>query len=434
MIETKLSHTKEISYLSQLLQQRSALDFEEVNLEIATVWENLRRQAEAVVQEMAIPTTKDEEWRFTDLSALLEVDFQSSAVTPQDIAPHIFPETADSRLVFVNGEYVPEISSVSGISKDIFVSNLRDTQLTEIKDYLGKEKGSEQVFTALNTASFTDGALIWIPNRLEIATPIHLLFIATSDRPTITHPRCLVVVGSGSSLTLLEEYISQGAQQLTNSVTEIWLAANAQVNHTRVQHQAASDYHIGKSAIAQAQDSRYTCNDINLGSKLSRHNLEIYQTGTGTETTLNGLTAITETQLADTHSGIFLNHPHGKANQLHKCIVGDRARAVFNGKIFVPKPAQLTDAGQLNRNLLLSPKARVDTKPQLEITADNVKCAHGATVSQLEDDEIFYLQSRGLDPNSARHLLINGFALEIINQIPLASLQKMLTDVVNRQY
>jgi Fe-S cluster assembly protein SufD len=435
VIESKLSNTQEISYLSKLLRQRNSLKLQGVSQDIATGWESLRHQAEAIVQEMAIPSTKDEEWRFIDLSSLLEVDFQPSHVIRQDVIPHIFPETANSRLVFVNGEYVPEISSVTGIPSSIFVGNLRSTQTGEVTSYLGKQKGSEEVFTALNTASFADGAVIWIPHRQEVPTPIHLLFISTDgNRPTITHPRCLILVGSNSSLTLVEEYISIGGQNFTNSVTEIWLGANAQVNHTRIQRQGSLDYHIGKSAIAQAQDSRYTCNDITLGSKLSRHNLEIYQTGTATETVLNGLTAIRETQVADTHSGVFLNHPHGIARQLHKCIVGDRARAVFNGKIFVPKPAQLTDAGQLNRNLLLSPKARVDTKPQLEITADNVKCAHGATVSQLEDDEIFYLQSRGLDANSARHLLIKGFAVEIINQIPLVSAQEMLTSIINRQY
>ncbi|MDB9327395.1 Fe-S cluster assembly protein SufD, partial [Nodularia spumigena CS-590/02] len=175
----------------------------------------------------------------------------------------------------------------------------------------------------------------------------------------------------------------------------------------------------------------YTCHALSFGGKLSRHNLEILQTGEQTETTLNGLTMISDRQVGDTHSAIALNYPHSTSTQLHKCIVGDRAHAVFNGKVFVPKAAQLTNAGQLNRNLLLSSKARVDTKPQLEITADNVKCAHGATVSQLEDDEIFYLQSRGINEDDARKLLINAFAAEIINQIPVKSLQAVLLNTVN---
>jgi Fe-S cluster assembly protein SufD len=203
------------------------------------------------------------------------------------------------------------------------------------------------------------------------------------------------------------------------------------VSHNRIVREGAAAFHVGKTAVTQARYSRYHCNAVTVGGKISRHNLEILQTGEQTETTLNGLTVIADNQLADTHSAISLNHPHGVSKQLHKCIIGDRAHGVFNGKVFVPKLAQLTDASQLNRNLLLSSKARVDTKPQLEITADNVKCAHGATVSQLEDDEIFYLQSRGIDENDARKLLVNAFAAEIINLIPISSLrEKLLTTVV----
>jgi Fe-S cluster assembly protein SufD len=240
-------------------------------------------------------------------------------------------------------------------------------------------------------------------------------------------------------VTLIEEYthrrdVEEAAVYFTNAVTEIWVEENAQVNHTIIERESGAAFHIGKSAIAQARDSRYTCNAITLGAKLSRHNLEVFQTGEQTETTLNGLTMVALQQLADTHSAIALNHPYGTSNQLHKCIVADRAHAVFNGKVFVPKAAQLTNAGQLNRNLLLSPKARVDTKPQLEITADNVKCAHGATVSQLDAEEVFYLQSRGLDEDDARKLLINAFAAEIINQLPLVSLRERLSTAVSNQY
>lgn len=215
-----------------------------------------------------------------------------------------------------------------------------------------------------------------------------------------------------------------------NAVTEIWLEDNAEIVHVRVQREASEAFHIGKTAIAQARNSRYTGYAVCLGAVLSRHNWEVLQTGEGTTTTLNGLSALAGSQLADTHSAIFLNHPYGTCRQLHKCIVNDSARAVFNGKILVPKPAQMTDAAQLSRNLLLSPKARVDTKPQLEITADNVKCSHGATVSQLDAEEIFYLQSRGLSREMSCNLLIDAFATEIIQQIPVKSLQKMLSRCV----
>ena len=264
-----------------------------------------------------------------------------------------------------------------------------------------------------------------------------MVFVVAGDTATISQPRCLVVAETGSQVTLIEEYTNrQDAKNakvyFTNAVTEIWVGENAQVSHTVVDRSGAEAFHVAKTAVSQARSSRYTCNAVVFGGKLSRHNLEITQTGEQTETTLNGLTMIADKQVADTHSAIALNYPHGVSKQLQKNIVGDRAHVVFNGKVFVPKPAQLTDASQLNRNLLLSSKARVDTKPQLEITADNVKCAHGATVSQLEDDEIFYLQSRGIDENGARNLLINAFAGEIINKIPILSLRETLLQVVER--
>jgi Fe-S cluster assembly protein SufD len=204
-------------------------------------------------------------------------------------------------------------------------------------------------------------------------------------------------------------------------VTEVWVAGNAEVNHTRVQRESAQAFHIGKTVVSQARDSRYTCTAISLGALLSRHNLEVFANGEQTQTALNGLTLLAEQQVGDTHSTIAFSQPHGSSQQVHKCIVDDRAHAIFNGKIFVPKLAQLTDAAQLSRTLLLSPKARVDTKPQLEITADNVKCAHGATVSQLEADELFYLQSRGIDADQARSLLIYAFAVDVIDRIPIAA-------------
>ncbi|MFH7030408.1 MAG: Fe-S cluster assembly protein SufD [Heteroscytonema crispum UTEX LB 1556] len=410
--------------------------------------QEVRQRASAFVRCSTIPTTREEEWRFTDLSGLRQVQFNNNVETlhatslQDDIALLTLPEAANSRLVFVNGVYAPELSSVANLPAGVVVTNLAglpgDYQ-ERVKHYLGQAEGTQEVFTALNTAGMNDAAVVWVGKNVIVETPIHLLFVAVvGETATILQPRCLVVAETGSSVTLVEDYLNRrGAEKegvyFTNAVTEIWIGENAQVNHTRVERDSVEAFHIGKTAIAQSRYSRYTCNVVTFGGRLSRHNLEILQTGEQTETTLNGLTMIAENQVADTHSAIALNYPYGVTKQLQKNIVGDRAHAVFNGKVFVPKPAQLTDAAQLNRNLLLSSKARVDTKPQLEITADNVKCAHGATVSQLEDDEIFYLQSRGIDENAARNLLINAFAAEIINQIPIPSLRETLTTAVNKQ-
>jgi Fe-S cluster assembly protein SufD len=414
----------------------------QVSTQKAAGWlEDLRQRATNWVRHSNIPTTREEEWRFTDLSGLRQVEFQLGKQIPTDISALALPEAANSRLVFVNGVYAPDLSAID-LPLGVVVGNLTalsEEEQEEIGKYLAQAEGSQEVFTALNTAGLSDVAVVLVRRNVVVETPIHLLFISIAgEKPTISQPRCLVVAESGSQVTLVEEYTNrrgaegaEGGVYFTNAVTEVWVAQNAEVSHTRVEREGVEAFHIGKTAIAQARDSRYTCNAISFGGKLSRHNLEVLQTGEQTQTTLNGLTMIFGNQLADTHSAIALNHPYGKSEQLHKCIVGDRAHAVFNGKVFVPKPAQLTDAAQLNRNLLLSSKARVDTKPQLEITADNVKCSHGATVSQLEDDEIFYLQSRGIDENAARNLLINAFAAEIINKIPVASLRQSLLTTVN---
>ncbi|MGK7953931.1 MAG: Fe-S cluster assembly protein SufD [Crocosphaera sp.] len=406
----------------------------------------LRKNAVAQVKELTLPTKKDEEWRFTDLSELYQLEFlaaKTETVTQTIIDRFILPESKASYIVFINGQYVSELSNVSALPQDVYVgnlSNVSDLQKDKIVNYLGKSEGEKDTFTALNTAGLTDAAVIWINKNIVVETPIQLLFLAVgNDTPSLIQPRTLVIAETGSSASLVEYYgtvtehcsdIQKNHPYFTNSVTEIWLDNNSQINHNRIQRELGDSFHIGRSYITQNQDSRYTCNEVNLGGKVSRHSLQIWQNGTQTESHLNGLTMIENQQVADTHTAVCLNHPYGVTHQLHKCIIDGNAQGVFNGKIFVPKPAQLTNATQLNRNLLLSPKARINTKPELQITADNVKCSHGATISQLEADELFYLQSRGLNEADARHLLIDAFAAEILECIPLKSLQQRLTQCV----
>ncbi len=421
------------AYLTGLLKLRPELSVELAELQ------GVRDRAMAIAQELAIPTTRDEEWRFTDLSSLVQIGFalpDRASISFAQIESFILPEAVNSRLVFVNGTYAPDLSATDDLPEGVLVTNLSVAVqfLPSFHNYLAKQQGADEVFTLLNTASLIDGAIVHVPKNQTVETPIQILFVSTTGVATIAHPRCLVIAESGSSLTLVEEFVSiADGGYFTNAVTEIAIADRAQVNHTRVQRESETAFHIGKTVVSQARDSRYICNAISLGSKISRHNLEVYQTGEQTQTTLNGLTMINGEQVGDTHSKIAFTKPYGTSNQVQKCIVGDRAHAIFNGKVSVPQAAQLTNAAQLSRNLLLSPRARVDTKPQLEITADNVKCAHGATVSQLEDDEIFYLQSRGLNQEEARKLLTYAFAIEIINQIPVVSLKNNLTATIRTQ-
>jgi Fe-S cluster assembly protein SufD len=407
--------------------------------------EDIRDRAFHLLADQILPTTREEEWRFTDISAIRETEFKPEQNIESDfeaIEPLLFPES-DHFMVFTNGKW--DVSSNDDLPPGLFMGDLNtalsQTALTpnpplqRLYNCLGTQPGSEERFTLLNTAGFNDAAVIWVAKNTVIEQPIHLLFVSVAgDTPLLAQPRCLVVAEPNSQVTIVEEYLSIGeGESFTNSVTEIWLGENAAVNHTRIQQEHPTTAHIGKTAVSQSRDSRYTCNAISLGAKLSRHNLEIYQTGEQTQTTLNGLTMIADEQVSDTHSSIALTKPYATSRQLHKCIVDARAHAIFNGKVSVPRTAQLTDAGQLNRNLLLSPKARVDTKPQLEIVADNVKCTHGATVGQLDTNEVFYLQSRGIEAASARRLLVHAFAQEIIDQVPIESLRQRLSEEVGRR-
>lgn len=411
----------------------------------------LRSQAAARLPELAIPSTRDEAWRFTDLSGLLNHSFGAIADSPgisdrnlpfnlPAIAAFLLPDVA-LRLVFVDGCFMPELSQPDGAAIAVRGERTQNsmpglilgngTVLSPILQAdLATLPEAEEVFTTLNSATFQDVAVVHLGRNLDLqAVPIHLLFVSTAaaESNRLTQPRVLIKVEANSQAQIIEEFVSLGdGISLTNAVSEIILAENAGLHHTRIQRENDRSFHIGKTAIVQARDSRYQQISVQTGGQLSRHNLAVHHQGEQVETTLLGLAIAKGQQLIDTHSNIQYQHPYCRSNQLYKAIVDGRSRSVFNGRVDVPKLAQMTDAAQLNRNLILSPKARIDTKPQLEIVADNVKCSHGATVSQLDDDEIFYLQSRGIDREGAQRLLIDAFANEIFEKLPLESLRSQL--------
>jgi len=415
------------AFFTGLLQQCLVNNLEELWLK------DIRQQAKTWLSNLSVPTQKDEEWRFLDLTDLTASQFLASDLTHlPDFSPPT--ETKKSHLVFVNGRYSSELSDISGLPTNIYVGGLNDLPKDyDASKYFAQQHGSQTAFTALNTAGGNDVAVIWADTNAIVEIPVHLVYVTNSHSESIfTQPRTMIVAENNANISVFEEYVGIG-KYFTNAVTEVFVQNNARVNHTRLQQESDNSFHVGKTAISQKRDSHYTISEVNLGSKLYRHSPEAWQQGEQTETDFNGLTVATETQTSDTHSVVALTKPSGMTNQLHKCIVGDRAHTVFNGKVFVTKEAQLADATQLNRNLLLSSKARVDTKPELQITADNVKCAHGATVSQLEADEIFYLRSRGLNENEANQLLIDAFAAEIIDRIPLASLRERITRTIEQK-
>jgi len=396
------------------------------------------------LSSLSFPTTKDEEWKYTDVSTLGSLTFANQeAIASRNasiealIARNIAPESLGNCLVFVNGKYRRDLSDINDAAEGLVIgtlSTLGDRILPKLRSHLAQHPDTNDYFASLNTACMGDVAIILAPKDLVVENPIQLLFISVpqlENETLITQPRCLVIAETHSDLTFLQTFIGEDNQAyFTNSVTEIWLAEGAQVNHTKVQWQGDQSVHINTTAIAQARNSVYKNQSISFGAKISRHNLIVQQMAAQTETSLTGLAFTDGEQIADTHSCIAHNYPHGSSKQLHKCIANGRSHTVFNGKIQVAKLAQQTDSAQLSRNLLLSGKARVDTKPQLEIFADNVKCAHGATVSQLDAEEIFYLQSRAIDPESAANLLTYAFAAEAISQIPIVSVQRSLSSFV----
>jgi len=399
----------------------------------------LRSQGHADLAALAMPTLRDEAWRFTDLAPLARLSLQpadrAGNVSADEMAGFQIEE-ATTRLVFVDGFHAPELSSPATDAGGALVANLPAAlaaQSAAVQVHLGRHQpAGSDVFAAFNAAFLRDAAVVLVPRDVALAAPVHLLFI-TTQAGVVSHPRCLLMAEAGSSLTLIEDHVSlQGIACLGNAVSEIVLAEQARVQHIRVQRGGAQALHIGNTTVSMVRASHYRSVAVDMGAQLARHRLDV-TLGEGADCAVDGLAVVDGSQLADTHSCIVHAEPHGRSRQLHKCIAGGTARAVFNGKVQVSPGAQHTDAAQMSRNLLLSARARIDTQPQLEILADDVKCAHGATVGSLDAEEVFYLQSRGLSDSAARELLTFAFGAEIIARIPLASLRLQLQQRMRAQ-
>jgi Fe-S cluster assembly protein SufD len=403
-------------------------------------WEARRAEALERANALSVPTTRDEDWRFTDITPLTRLKLRLAEPGPlpetEALAPFLVPE-ASARLVFVDGHYAPGLSANAGLPYGVAVTRLGAALKSHeavIEPHLARlAPFAEELFTALNTCHLRDGAFVWVARGQSCPTPVHVLHLSTRG-DSAAHPRLLVVVEEGAECTLVEDYASLGEPVcLTNAVTEIVVGREARVQHVKLQREARTAFHIATCAVALERGARYSSHSVALGARISRHNLAVAQRGEAAEARLDGLALCSGRQLADTHSLMDHAASGGRSRQLHKCIVTDAARAVFNGRIVVRPGAQLTDSAQESRNLLLSDKAHVDTKPQLEIFADDVKCSHGATVGQLDAEHVFYLRSRGLSLERARDLLTYAFGAEIVDRIPVPSLVEQLERVVLRE-
>jgi Fe-S cluster assembly protein SufD len=391
-------------------------------------WLNRRRAAALErANALSVPTTRDEDWRFTDLAPLARLACRAPAAVAGmvDVAPFVVPE-AVVRLVFVDGVAVPDLAQAGRLPAGVAVGTLAaalKVQSALVERHLTQHAGFEQsLFTALNTAWLRDGALIHVTRGVTLEAPLHVLHISTRADAAAC-PRCLLVVEDNAQCTVIEDFVSvTGEAYFTNAVTEMAIARGARVRHVRAQRESTNAVHIATCAVALGRDASYQSQSLALGARLSRYELDVIQQGEGAQAQIDGLALLAGQQVADTHSTMDHAFANGRCAQLHKTIVDGEARAVFNGKVLVREGAQLTNSTQQSRNLLLSPRARVDTKPQLEIFADDVKCAHGATVGQLDAEQLFYLKSRGLSDARARSLLTYAFGAEIVDRVPVQSL------------
>jgi Fe-S cluster assembly protein SufD len=403
--------------------------------------------------ETGFPTTRQEEWRFTSVAPIAERPFAMAEplvgdVCPVDLAPYRFHGVCAAELVFVDGHYVPSLSTRAALLDGARAGSLAaalTAHASDVDSHLARVAGLERSpFVALNTALFADGAFVHVPAHTVLEHPVHLLFVSTGrsapaagshgEPALMSHPRVLAVLGEHSQASVVETYAGpDGARYFTNPVTEIVLGENAVLDHYKLQRESAEAYHVGSIDVRTARGAHCASHSVSLGGAIVRNDVRAVLDGEGAECTLNGLYLADRQRLVDNHTTIDHAKAHCDSREIYKGILADRARGVFNGKIIVRPDAQKTDAKQTNRALLLSEDAQINSKPELEIFANDVKCTHGAAVGQLDEDAVFYLRSRGLGLAEARHMLIHAFLGDVLQRMPLASVRDGIEKVVGRQ-
>jgi Fe-S cluster assembly protein SufD len=410
----------------------------------------IRQRGMSRFETLGFPTMKNEDWHFTSVAPIAERTFRAAAVSSRgvssegstagmvaraDLERFTFGEPRWHTLVFVNGEFAADLSSYAGLVNGVRVSSLARAVRSGTgrpERHIGKIAAFEQhSFTALNTAFIRDGAFIEIQADAVIEEPIHLVFVSEGHGESVSHPRNLIVAARHSRATVIESYVSiRDSVYFTNAVTEISLGEGAHLDHYKIQRESESAFHVGTTQVRQARDSQFHSFSFAVGGALSRTNIYTSLDGDAATCTLNGLYLADGKQHIDHQTSIEHIAPNCPSHEVYKGVLDGRSHGVFNGKVYVHPEAQKTDGKQSNNNLLLSPTARVDTKPQLEIFADDVKCTHGATVGRLDEMAMFYLNSRGIGPDSARTLLTYAFAADVLETIELTPLKKKLEEMV----
>jgi Fe-S cluster assembly protein SufD len=405
---------------------------------------DLRQRGFNRLEEVGFPTQSDEDWRFINVSPIVRGRFLPATASSKQ------PEGARGLLsaalvagldsyvaVFVNGRFDRGLSSTDGLPPSVFIGNLSEALASplqmRVEEHLGKHVSVQSHgFVALNTAMIEDGAVIFIPRGVVLDKPIQLIFLSLcGETPFSTHPRNLVLVGSTAQAAVIETHLGEpGAAYFSNSVTEVVVEDGGRLDWYKVQREASGAFHVATTQIVQGRDSTVSHLALNFGGSIVRNDISLYIGGEGASGVLNGLYMIAEKQWCDTHTRIEHAKPNCESHELYKGILDGNARGVFNGRIYVHQDAQKTDAKQTNQTLLLSDAAQINSNPQLEIFADDVKCTHGATVGQIDDDHVFYLQSRGIPRAEAKNLLTYAFANDIVQRISVEPLRTSVEKIV----
>lgn len=401
----------------------------------------LRQAGLQRLEALGLPTPRHEDWRFTNVAPILRLPFRpvlEAGETPagESLDGYLFKSVPGARLVFVNGRFAPALSNLAEVPAGVTAMSLAAALETEnplLQTHLGRfAEQADNAFSALNQVFFADGAFVHVPTGCVVEAPLHLIYVATSrQNGAAFHPRNVVVAGAGSRATILESYLAlDGAHYFTNAVTELIVGDRATVEFLKFQDEATDAFHMAAWHGEFGRASNVRVHSFALGAKLSRNNIRVKLAGEGLECVLNGLYLTRDEQLADHHMIVEHAQPACASHEYFNGILDDKSRGVFHGRIYVHPIAQKTDAKQTNKNLLLSDEAVANSKPQLEIYADDVKCTHGATVGQLDEEAIFYLRTRGVGPETARRMLIHAFAGEIVERIQCEPARAVLDQLV----
>jgi Fe-S cluster assembly protein SufD len=430
--------------MSQLLKERdhylsSYENFERRRASESAAIRQLRSEAIARFAEIGFPTTHEEDWKYTNVAPVVRPPYKlvdrRNLSAPKEIGGFDLAAVARLIVVFVNGHYSPELSRLAALPIGVEVRSIAEllNAPATIESSLGRYANCRgQAFVALNTAFMEDGAYIRLRSGTVMKEPIHVVFVATADgEPFISHPRNLIVAEEGAQANILDTYIAlREGVYFTNSVTEIVAAANSLVTHSKLQCEAQGAFHVATVQAQVGREAGFSSHSISLGGSLARNDINAQLNGEGVDCIFNGLYLTAGNQHIDNHTRIDHAKPNCVSREVYKGVLGGKSRGVFNGKICVQAEAQNSDAKQTNKNLLLSADATINTKPQLEIFADNVKCSHGSTVGQLDPDALFYLRSRGIAFEAARASLTAAFAREIISQLAVPALRAMVEEMV----